>query len=257
MMSNRALTALCLTTAIVATLSCAGSKTPPADITVEINSKVRLAQGYLRSGRTAQARVAMEEAIKLDPKNAGLYNFYGQILFVSGRYEDAEVALDRALELDPYLSDAHNNRGALYAETGRPAKAEQDYLAALKDRSYPTPQKVYFNLGTLYASQERYLEALENLRHAVEIDRDYYQAHFELAGVLDNQGSLEEAASEYEVALPGYRTSGEYHYRIGFVYFRLGNHSKATQELNRVLDLAPGTESAVRASEILKLIGQS
>jgi type IV pilus biogenesis/stability protein PilW len=256
-MFKRARCALCLSTAIAVTLSCAGNKPPPADISKEINTNVRLAQGYLRSGRTSQAMLAMEEAIKLDPKNAGLKNFYGQILLVSGRFEEAEAALDHALELDPYLSDAHNNRGALYAETGRPAKAEQDFREALKDRSYPTPQKVYFNLGTLYSSQQRNLEAIESLRKAVEIDRDYYQAHFELAGVLDSQGSLEEAAREYEVALPGYRTSGEYHYRIGFVYFRLGNHPRATQELNRVLDLAPGTDSAVRASEILKLIGKS
>ena len=255
-MSKRIPIVLCLTTAIVVTLSCGGHKTPPPDTAAEINNKVRLAQGFLRAGRPAQARIAMEEAIKMDPKNAGLQNFYGQILFVSGRYDEAEVVFDRALELNAELSDAYNNRGALYAETGRPAKAEQSYLEALKDRSYPTPQKVYFNVGDLYASQGRDEEAVQMFRRAVEIERDYYQAHYELAGLLDQLGNLEEAASEYVVALPGYRRSGEYHYRIGFVYFRLGNHSKATQALQHVLDLAPGSESAVRANDILKLIGQ-
>jgi len=238
-------------------MSCGGSGDPPTDPKVELNNQVRMAQGYLRSGRTAQAATAIEAAIKLDPKNAGLQNFYGQVLFLMGRHTESEAAYDKALELDPYLTDAHNNRGALYAETGRPAKAEQEYLQALVDNSYPTPQKVYFNLGMLYATQGRDEDAVSKLRKAVEIEREYYQAHYELAGVLDRLGKLEEAASEYEVALPGYRGSGEYHYRLGFVYFRLGNATRATPELQRVLDLAPGSESAVRASELLKVIGQS
>jgi Tfp pilus assembly protein PilF len=241
---------------VVLAMSCGGGE-PPTDPKVELNNQVRMAQGFLRSGRTAQARTAIEAAIELDPKNAGLHNFYGQVLFLMGRFTDSETAYDTALTLDPYLTDAHNNRGALYAETGRPADAEREYMEALADRSYPTPQKVYFNLGMLYSAQGRNEEAVAQLRKAVEIERDYYQAHYELAGVLDRLGKLEEAASEYEVALPGYRTSGEYHYRLGFVYFRLGNEARAMPELQRVLDLAPGSESAVQATELLKVIGES
>lgn len=238
-------------------LSCGGSSKPKQDPQTELANKVRMAQGYFRAGRTTLALEAIQEAIDLDPSNPGLHNFSGQIHFVAGRYPEAEAAYEEALRLDPYLTDAHNNLGALYAETGRPSLAEQEYLSALKDASYPTPQKVYMNLGSLYASQGRDDEALGMLRRAVEIDSSYYRAHFELAGVLDRQGKIEEAAREYEVALPEYRDSGEYHYRLGFVYFRLKNFPKATLELERVLDIAPGTESAVRADELLKLIGQS
>jgi len=238
-------------------LSCAGSSTPKQDPQTELANKVRLAQGYFRGGRTTLALEAIQEAIDLDPNNPGLHNFSGQIHFVGGRFPEAEAAYEEALRLDPYLTDAHNNFGALYAETGRPSLAEQEYLSALKDASYPTPQKVYMNLGALYASQGRDDEALGMLRRAVEIDSSYYRAHFELAGVLDRQGKIEEAAREYEVASPAYRDSGEYHYRLGFVYFRLNNFPKATLQLERVLDIAPGTESAVRADELLKLMGES
>jgi Tfp pilus assembly protein PilF len=216
-----------------------------------------MAQGYFRAGRTTLALQAMQDAIELEPKSAGLHNFYGQILFVAGRHEEAEAAYDEALKLDPYLTDAHNNLGALYAETGRPSLAEEQYLEALKDASYPTPQKVYLNLGTLYASQGRDDEAVPMLRRAVEIDPAYYRAHYELASVLDRLGNLDEAAREYEVARPDYRNSGEFHYRLGFVYFRLQNYAKATEELELVLDLAPGSESAVRADELLRVMGES
>jgi type IV pilus biogenesis/stability protein PilW len=241
----------------VLALACAGSDKPKTNPQTELANKVRMAQGYFRAGRTTLALQAMEEAIALEPKTAGLHNFYGQILFVAGRNEEAEAAYDEALRLDPYLTDAHNNRGALYAETGRPTQAEQEYLEALKDASYPTPQKVYLNLGTLYGSQGRDDESVKMLRRAVEIDPSYYRAHYELAGVLDRLGHLEEAAREYEVARPEYRSSGEYHYRLGFVYFRLQNYAKAAEELELVLDLSPGSESAVRADELLRVMGPS
>jgi type IV pilus biogenesis/stability protein PilW len=242
---------------VLLSIACAPPSKPKPNPQTELANKVRMAQGYFRAGRTTLALQAIEEAMELDPDNAGLHNFYGQILFVSGRNSEAESAYDKALNLDPYLTDAHNNLGALYAETGRPNEAETEYMEALKDSSYPTPQKVYLNLGSLYSSQGRDDEALPMLRRAVEIDPHYYRAHFELAGVLDRQGNLEEAARVYEVAKPEYRNSGEYHYRLGFVYFRLRNYPRATEELEAVLDIAPGSESAVRADELLKIMGES
>jgi type IV pilus assembly protein PilF len=236
------------------TAACGGGRSTKRQPQDDLAQKVRLAQGYLRAGRVGPALQAAQEAIALDPKNADLYNLEGQVYFMSGRYPEAEEAFKKALELDPHFTDVHNTLGALYSETGRPAEAERELRLALEDHAYPTPEKVYLNLGVLYASQGRDDEAISMLRKAVEIAPEYYQAHYQLASVLDRQGKLEEAAREYEVAQPDYRNSGEYHYRLGLVYFRLGDQVKAADHLRRVLDLAPGSESAVRADEVLKTI---
>jgi len=113
---------------------------------------------------------------------------------------------------------------------------------------------VYLNLGLLHASQGRYQEAIEALRSAVEISPRFYKAHFELASLLDREGNLDEAAREYEAATPAYRTIGEFHYRLGFVYFRLGDKGKAKDSLERAIDVAPGSNSAAQAGELLKLM---
>jgi tetratricopeptide (TPR) repeat protein len=113
---------------------------------------------------------------------------------------------------------------------------------------------VYLNLALLYSSQGRNVEAIESLRNSVEINPRFYKAHFELASLLDREGNLDEAAREYEVATPGYRTVGEFHYRLGFVYFRLGDKAKARDALERAIDVAPGSNSAAQAGELLKLM---
>ena len=96
--------------------------------------------------------------------------------------------------------------------------------------------------------------SVDRHRRAVEIDPKYYAAHFQLASLLDRTNRLDEAASEYEVAAPGFRSSGDYHYRLGFVYFRLGRKDRARDSLRRAIDVAPGSRSAAKAGDLLKAL---
>ena len=233
---------------------CGGGKKPERrDPATEAMTHYRMAQSLLSSGRIQESIVEVERATALAPSNAEIDNFHGQVLLLAGRYPQAEVAFGRALRNDPYLTDVHNNLGVLYHRMGKKAEAEEQYRSALADPSYPTPEKVRLNLGLLYTSEGRDDEAIRELRSAVEIDPKYYRAHYELAGRLDAVGKLEEAVREYEVAAPDYKMSGEYHYRLGFAYMRLGNAPKAQEHLRKVLDVAPGSENAARADELLKV----
>lgn len=225
----------------------AGSTSDPA-------YKVRLAQSLFNGGRVSEAFQQLDEAIAQEPKNPSLHHFRGQLYFRAARYAEAERDFKRALELDPYLSDAHNFLGAVYQEQGRIDEAEASFRRALENPAYPTPDKTFLNLGLLYALSGRDAEAMESMRKAVEINPKYYQAHFELASLLDKGGRLAEAVREYEVAEPGYRNSGEYYYRLGLTQFRLGDHRRARDNLSRVLTVAPGSESAAQAERMLGLM---
>jgi superkiller protein 3 len=227
---------------------------PKKDPMAEMANKMRMAQAYLQAGRTKEALDVLDEAILAAPANAGLRNFYGQVCFMAGHNESAEAAFRKALEIDIDLADAHNNLGALYDRTGRKDEAEKEYRLALASPAYPTPEKVRLNLGLLYASQGRDEEAIREYRMAVEISTKYYQAHFELAALLDRTGRIDEAVREYEVAAPGYGSSGEYFYRLGFGYFRLGDRLKANENLKRAIEISPGSEAAAKSDDLLKLM---
>jgi Tfp pilus assembly protein PilF len=58
----------------------------------------------------------------------------------------------------------------------------------------------------------------------------------------------------YEIAEPDYRLSAEYHYRLGFTYFRLGDTMRARESLERARSVAPGSVSAARADEVLEMM---
>jgi len=227
---------------------------PRRDPEVETANNIRMAQAYLQAGRTKEALDVLEGAMVSEPANAGLRNFYGQVCFMTGRNDAAEAAFRKALEIDPDLADAHNNLGALYDRTGRKDRAEAEYRQALAAPAYPTPEKVLMNLGLLYASEGRDEEAIREHRRAVEINPKYYQAHFELAALLDRTGRLDEAVREYEVAAPGYQSSGDYFYRVGFGYFRLGDRARAREKLARAIEISPGSEAAAKSDDLLKLM---
>jgi len=231
-----------------------GHKEPKKEPQVEAANKIGTAQSYVAAGRTAEALELLKEAEALQPKNASIANYQGQVLFLAGRYPEAETALRRALQIDPSMADSHNNLGALYDRMGKKDAAEAEFKLALDQPGYPTPEKVHLNLGLLYSSQGRKDEAVTELRRAVEISPKYYQAQFELASLLDSMGKLDEAVRLYEVAAPDYRSRGDFQYRLGFAYFRLGDRVKAADHLRRAVDVAPGSESAAKADEILKMM---
>jgi len=245
---------------VVAELACAPaapSKDRMKESTLkgmDTSSRVRLAQSYYENGRPAEALSLTRETVELDPRNAGLRNFYGQLLFLTEDLPAAERELKEALAIDPSLTDAHNNLGAVYDRDGRKTEAEAEFRTVLADRTYPTPEKAHLNLGVLYDGQGRSQDAIAELRRAVEVNPRFYQGHYELAGMLERAGKLQEAAQLYEVAAPAYRNFAPYHYRLGLTYFKLDDRMRAREHLDRVIELSPGSESAAKASEILELL---
>ena len=208
----------------------------------------------MTAGKVNEALEILEKAAASQPANAALRSYYGQLCFLAGRNAEAEASFLKALELDPRLTDARNNLGAVYDLTGRKDLAEKEFLKVLADPIYPSPEKAHLNLGLLYASQGRQTEAISQMRKAVEINPKFFRGHYELASLLDKAGQFDEAAREYEVAAPDYKGNGEYHYRIGLAYMKLNEQGKAKEHFLRCQDLSPGSESASKAYDLLKMI---
>src|SRR5262245_834157 len=242
--------------ALLVLAACGGERRPPQAKPIEHDKaySVRLAESLFRGGRVSEALAELDVAIKRFPTDASLHHTYGSYCLQAGRHADAVKAFEHALAIDPYLTDAHNSLGVVYMELKDYPAAEREFRRVLDDRAYPTPQLTYLNLGLLYAEQGRTDEAVEAMRKSVGIDPKYFKAHYHLASTLDQVGRLIEAAREYEVAEPAFRTDGEYWYRRGFAYYRLGETEKARDSLLRVRSVAPGSESASRADEILGVL---
>jgi len=241
--------------ALLATAGCGGGKKPEQK-PIEHGKvySVRMAESQFRGGRVTEALETLSAAIERFPDDASLHHRYGLYCLRAARHQQAIGAFNRSLEIDPHLTDSHNNLGVVYLLLGDYGQAESEFRTVLDDVAYPTPHKAELNLGLLFAEQARYDEAVTHMRRAVGIDPKFFKAHFHLASTLDQIGQLLEAAREYEVAEPDFRNDGEYWYRRGFAYYRLDERAKARESLLRVRAIAPGSESAARADQLLSVL---
>ena len=76
-----------------------------------------------------------------------------------------------AMEEDPEFSWPHNNLGLLYQSQMKYVEAEDEYKRAIElDPEYAMPHN---NLGNIYGGQKKYAEAKEKYREAIKIDNNF------------------------------------------------------------------------------------
>ncbi|MBO0726608.1 MAG: polysaccharide deacetylase family protein, partial [Blastocatellia bacterium] len=82
---------------------------------------------YYREKKYDEAVRELEEAVKLDPRNATIVNNLGFTLFRFEKYEESIVWLQKAIEIDPQRIVAYINLADAYMKSGKAAEARQYY----------------------------------------------------------------------------------------------------------------------------------
>lgn len=137
-----------------------------------------LVYSYEETGDPTKALMYSDQVIKLRP---GYYDhtIRARILFKLKKYYDASLAIEQALKLDPEDYNALSWRGRLRAEQGDSVGAFDDYGQSL--RLFDKSSQTYLFRGMLYAKIGRKVEALADLKKALELDNNNAQAMAELA----------------------------------------------------------------------------
>lgn len=125
------------------------------------------------------------------------HNARGIELADRGWLDEAINEFKKAIELDPGSAHAHDNLATVLAEKGELSDALDEYMAALKaDPESPT---AFHYLASFLAGQGHDL-AMHLYRRAIELESDFPDAHLNLALALADQGRLDEALAELEIA---------------------------------------------------------
>lgn len=132
-------------------LNAASKKPNPQTAAAAYN---QLGQALSKSGNSADATAAYDEAAKADPPNAGMYYFNEAATFYnSGKLDEAGAAADKAIAADPNRADAYYIKGQSLIP-----KASVD----------PKTQKIVAPPGCVEAYQ-KYLELAPDGPHAADI----------------------------------------------------------------------------------------
>jgi len=144
---------------------------------------------YGMHGATALALADFEHARQLEPLWIAPRAAAGNILFYAHRYQEAIKVLDETLEFDDRADNARTYRARAYLHSGKPELALAEFLK-LRERNAYAPG-LFGNVAQALAMLGRIPEAREELRRALELEKQQYVPALDIAGIHASLGELE------------------------------------------------------------------
>ena len=106
-------------------------------------------------------------------------------------------------------------------------------------KSPPAQPRARVNLALAYSRAERWGDAREQLRYALQVDGSFADAWVELGNIEHRFGALAAAETAYLRALESQPSLAGGHYNLGNIYMAKGEHVKAAQSYAMALQLNP------------------
>ena len=199
-------------------------------------------------GRTAEARQAFEQAIRLRPGWPTPYRSLGYMLRQAGDAQSAVSVYRSALEQRPDDPDLLGDLAEAYQAAGQVGEAIDSYARLLKQ--HPDLDEAASSYAALIADY-RYQDpdALSNaLQVASRFRTSDDPAHLDTLGWLHyRQGDFPVATTFLERAVSFAGNRPEFRYHLGMALYRTGQNARALSELERATvdgTSYPGVEEA-------------
>jgi len=142
-----------------------------------------LAASYFERAQYGIALQEIEIALQAESSYASAFNVRGLIRMALREDKQAEQDFRRSLQLDDKDSSAHNNYGWFLCQRGRENEAIEQFLEALKNPLYATPEIAYVNAGMCSKKIDKLKDAEEYFLRALARQPNMPDALFGLADV--------------------------------------------------------------------------
>lgn len=188
-------------------------------------ANTELAQEQVLKHKYKPAKNYYLKALKGDSKNLDALFGYGQTSYYLNEISAARTAFKKMLEIDPQNAVAYSYIGKIYAEDENYKMAEENVLKAiaLDDSNYD----FYMDLGTYQRFRGKFKDAEKAWTNAIKINPEYFLAYAYRAGLYDEQNLYDEALEDYRMVV---KTNPQYYFAyesLGMLAWRIGNFDEA------------------------------
>ncbi len=158
----------------------------------------------------------------------------------AGRFEKARVALERALEVNPRDAPTLVNLGAVHQALRQFDQALDRYGQALSLN--PGSPEAWNNRALVLVELRRYPEALESCALAISLRPEYAEAHNNRGLALNGLRRWDEALLSFNSALRHKPHYAKAHHNRGLALLELNKLEEALSSLERAFEAAPSIE---------------
>ena len=188
-----------------------------------------LAHALLHNWEWDMAEREFKRAVELNPNDANAHNFYAEYLRAMGRVEQAISAQKRAQELDP-LSLNFSTGAALYFARRYDQAIAQCQKTLEMDRNFFL---AHYTIGQAYEQKGMFDEAITAIQRAVELSPDNIEMLAALGRVLAVAGRREEARQIVDQLEAGMEHRHSWQYDMALIYAGLGEDERAFECLEK------------------------
>lgn len=214
----------------------------------------------------ALAETEAQEAVRLDPKNAGGHLLLARLCIYAARTENnlRSLNIDRALaeyekvvELDPgcaeawaFLAELYEIKGnvsgqiqALEKWAGASVPADQFFYQSVMSAEL-TPERAYYQLSQAYLSQNKNREAIDAARRAYELNPEVSDFARNLISILRVAGNSDDEIRLYSRL---YKSANSPTLLVGYgsALIRAGRYQDAAERLREYIKLDQSNVSAM------------
>ncbi len=189
-----------------------------------------LGQVLLRQQKFDQAAKVLEQGRRTFDKSAQIELALGVAYYGLRRFTDAAASFFRTMDLAPDVEQPYAYLGRMMDQLG---DRLPEFRGRVESWQKVTPKnylaafllaKCRIETGDQLASAE------ELLRHSIALRGDFWEAHYELATVLEKRRDYLSAAAELQRAIALNPNQAPPHYLLARIYDRLGQADKANAE---------------------------
>ncbi len=205
-----------------------------------------LGASQLEARMPVEGMAELRRAVELDPKHRPARILLGDTLF-----SQAMLRSDSAGAQQGFESAVEHFRAALKSAADLPPPPHIEGAAEHEPRALPlvapgvSVSQLRVKLAVALERLGQASDALAELRQAVDLDPDLYEARMELAGLLLDTKTTSEAETHYREAARIGPENPEAHYNLGGLYLRTNRPEIAVEHFREAVRLKPDHGPAI------------
>jgi type IV pilus assembly protein PilF len=162
-----------------------------------------LGAAYYQQGKLEIALDEFNRAVEIDPNFGQAYNGLGLVYSALGEDAKADASFKKSIQVQPSSSESHNNYGSFLCARKRYDESIPEFLAAVKNPLYTTPNLAYANAGICSVRKNDTKNAEIYLNKALQIEPLTYSAAQALAEIQFKRGDVTTAQKTLQNVLVG------------------------------------------------------
>lgn len=204
-------------------------------------------------GDLAEASMAIETAIRLNPNAFELHHDLGVVFFQQNSYHQALKCFRNAIALNRRKYQAWFNGANTLCALHCYQEAIPWYRKTIELN--PSFAEAHYNLANTYKALDERHEAILHYRRALDIDPNMPEALNNIGTLLLGSGELNDARECFQRALASDANYAQAGYNLSLTLNRLGRPDEAVAYVDRCLGLSPqhGEGVALRVSLLQQL----